>query len=557
MMSDTEGWAEAITIGDALLRACARDPAADAVVFPDERLTYGQLAARARTLARGLIGMGIQPGEHVGLLMANSPDCLASMYAIALAGAVFVPINTRYRAVELPYVITNADLAAILTSDRIDDYVDLLGLVQEALPGLASASDPSALSLEAAPRLRAIAVLGRRRSPGTLDEARVSELAAGVSEDQLDRRRAGVRVGGTALILYTSGTTSQPRGCLLAHEALVRCWTQVGRIYSLTPADRVWAPCPLFHLAGIGPMVMCAVSGAAFVSDTFFQADRALPLLRDEGATILYSAYPPITQAVLTHPDFDAADLPAARAILNVAPPDTLRQMQAALPHLTQLSLYGLTEGGGPITNNRMEDDLDTRVETVGGALPGVEVRIVDPVSRGPLPAGASGEIAIRGVTVCNGYYRDPVKTAAQFDAAGWYYTGDHGSLDAGGRLRFLGRLKDMLKVGGENVAPAEVEAHLALHPAVKLAQVVGVPDARLVEVPAAFVELRPGASASEEDLLAHCRGQIASFKEPRYIRFVTEWPMSATKVQKEPLRQALIKELEAGEVVSAAAPAN
>jgi acyl-CoA synthetase (AMP-forming)/AMP-acid ligase II len=553
--AQSDWWAEAVTLGDLLLRTAARHPERDAVVFPDERLSYAELAERARTFARGLIGLGIGAGEKVGVLMANSPDCVATIYAIALAGATVVPINTRYRAVELPYVITNAELAAIVTSDRIDDYVDLLGLIQEALPGLAESAEPDRLALAAAPLLRAVAVLGSRRSSGTVDEASLLEAAATVTEAELDHRRAGVAVRGTALVLYTSGTTAQPRGCILTHEALVRCWTNVGRVFAMDCEDRCWAPCPLFHLGAVGPLLMCAAHGAAFVSDTFFEATSALGLLERERPTILYPAYPPITQAVLTHPAFAGTDVSAARAMLNVGPPDLLRQMQSALPHVIQLSLYGLTEGGGAITYNRLGDDLDVRVETCGTALPGADVRVIDPETGADRPHDEPGEIVIRGVSVCEGYYRDPEKTARQFDGDGWFHTGDRGSLDQAGRLRFLGRLKDMLKVGGENVAPAEIEAHLGLHPAVKLVQVVGVPDERLEEVPAAFVELKPGRTATAEDLLEHCRDQIARFKVPRYIRFVNEWPMSATKVQKEPLRQQLIEEL-ADSAASSGSPA-
>ena len=542
--AQTDTWAEAVTLGDLLLRTAARHPDRDAVVFPSERVSYAELAHRARELARGLMGLGIGSGEKVGVLMANSPDCVATIYGIALAGATVVPINTRYRAVELPYVITNAELAAIVTSDRIDDYVDLLGLIQEALPGLAEAPQPTSLSEAAAPVLRAVAVLGTRRSPGTVNEAGLLEAAATVTDAELDHRRAGVAVRGTALVLYTSGTTAQPRGCILTHEALIRCWTNVGRVFEIHFEDRCWAPCPLFHLGAVGPMLMCAAHGAAFVSDTFFEATSALGLLERERPTILYPAYPPITQAVLTHPAFPATDLTTARAMLNVGPPDLLRQMQRALPHVIQLSLYGLTEGGGAITYNRLGDDLDVRVETTGTALPGVDVKVIDPETGDDRAANQEGEIVIRGVSLCEGYYRDPEKTARQFDDDGWFHTGDRGSLDEAGRLRFLGRLKDMLKVGGENVAPAEIEAHLGLHPAVKLVQVVGVPDERLDEVPAAFVELKPGHTATEQDLLDHCRDQIARFKIPRYIRFVSEWPMSATKVQKEPLRARLLEEL-------------
>jgi fatty-acyl-CoA synthase len=540
----SRGWADAVTLGDLLLRTADWRSAADAVVFPEERLSYRELAERARTFARGLIGLGVEPGEKVGVLMANSTDCIAAIYGSALAGAVVVPINTRYRAVELPYVITNAELAAIITSDRIDDYVDLLGLIASALPGIESAPDPYRLRLDAAPALRTVVALGARSAPGTVDELGLFEAAAKISESELEHRRAGVRVRGTALVLYTSGTTAQPRGCILTHEALVRCWTNVGRVFRMTAEDRCWAPCPLFHLGAVGPLLMCAAHGAAFISDTFFEATAALSLIEHEQATVLYPAYPPITQAVLTHPAFAETNVSSARAMLNVGPPDLLRQMQGAMPHVVQLSLYGLTEGGGAITYNRLDDDIDVRVQTCGTPLPGSEVRIVDPDTGELQRPGDEGEIVIRGISVCEGYYRDPEKTVMQFHEAGWFHTGDRGSLDPGGRLRFLGRLKDMLKVGGENVAPAEIEAHLGLHPAVKLVQVVGVPDDRLEQVPAAFVELKPGHTATEQELLDHCRDHIARFKIPRYIRFVSEWPMSATKVQKEPLRARLLEEL-------------
>jgi acyl-CoA synthetase (AMP-forming)/AMP-acid ligase II len=228
--------------------------------------------------------------------------------------------------------------------------------------------------------------------------------------------------------------------------------------------------------------------------------------------------------------------------MLNVGPVDLLAQMQAAVPGVVQLSLYGSTEGGGAITYGRLDDDLDTRLTTCGAPLPGTEVRI-----------GADGEILVRSFALFEGYANDDAKTEAAFDAGGWYRTGDRGALDERGRLRFLGRLKDMLKVGGENVAPAEIESLLSTHPAVKLVQVVGVPDARLDEVPVAFVELRAGAEASEEELIAFCAQRIASFKVPRWVRFVGDWPMSATKIQKGPLREAMLAEL--GSAVGARRP--
>jgi acyl-CoA synthetase (AMP-forming)/AMP-acid ligase II len=528
MRTDVRPWSEAVTLGDLLLKAAARAPAADAIVFPEERLSYGELEARARALAGGLIGLGVKRNDRVGVLMANSPDAIASMFAVALAGAVVVPINTRYRAVELPFVVSDAGVKVVLTSDRIDDYVDLLGLLHEALPGLAEAPDPHDLQLDGAPALRSVVVLGGARRPGTLSE---SDLAA--PTDELEFRRAAARVRDDALLLYTSGTTSLPRGCRLTHEAIVRNWATVAQILDLGAGERIWAPCPLFHLGAIGPLIAATSVAATFLSDTWFVPARALQLIQAERATHLYPAYPPITQGLIDQPAFARADLSSARVMLNVGPADLLRQMQAAMPNVVQLSLYGSTEGGGAITYSQLDDDLEARVTTCGVPLAGAEVRIAD-----------DGEILVRSFGLFDGYANDPEKTAAAFDEDGWYRTGDRGAIDAQGRLIFMGRLKDMLKVGGENVAAAEIESLLSTHPAVKLVQAVGVPDPRLEEVPAVFVELRHGQTAEEQELIAFCRERIARFKVPRYVRFVSEWPMSATKIQKAPLRERLIAEL-------------
>jgi len=515
------GWIEASPIGDLLVRAAASRPDGPALVFPQERLTWAELERRATEIGRGLLALGVEPGGRVGVLQANGPDCVASILGALLAGAVAVPMNIRYRVAELPHLIDDADLAAVLVSDRIDAHVDLAALLKESVARIEGPSP-------------ALVLLGERRDDGFVDEAELTRHAAEVDPAALDVRRRAVRLRQPAILLYTSGTTSRPSGCPLTHEALVRNWTEVAGVLALGPDDRLWAPCPLFHLAAIGPLVACAATGAAFVSDTWFDPGRALELIERERATVLYPAYPPISQGIFGDPGYADADLAAARVIVNVAPPDTLRSMQAAIPRATQLSLYGLTEGGGAVTYGRLDDEEEARMETCGAPLPGIEVRIT-----------AAGEILVRGYGLCEGYHGDPEKTAATFDADGWLHTGDRGELDPAGRLRFLGRLKEMLKVGGENVAPAEVEARLETHPAVKLAQVVGIPDERLVEVPVAFVELLPGAAADAEELIAHCRDGIAGFKVPRHVRVVEEWPLSATKIQKGPLRERMLDELQ------------
>jgi len=507
-MRRRDEWAEAVTIGDLLLRTAADAPERDALVFPDERLTYGELAASARRIARGLIGAGLRPGERVGYFMANSPETVAAFYGIALAGGVIVPVNTRYRAQELPFVLGNAGVKIVLTSDRIADYVDLRTLLEEARV------DQQIYEFGA-------------------NEAEFYALADGVSEAELDARRIAVRVGSTAMLLFTSGTTSQPRAARLSHESLVRNWTAFGNVFRLEPGDGLWAPGPMFHLGAIGPMVMCAVHGAALLTDVYYEPDRALKMIAREQPAVLFPAYPPITMGILTHPDFPSTDLSGIRVILNVGPEDLLRQIQASFPQATLVSIYALTEAGGAVTLTSLDDPLETRVSTCGLPLAGTEVKI-----------SSEGEILVRGISVCDGYHEDPEKNAQAFDSEGWLHTGDRGALDADGRVKFLGRLKEMMKVGGENVAEVEVESCISTHPAVKLVQVVGVPDARLDEVPAAYVELRPGATATEEDIIEHCRGKIASFKVPRYVRFVTEWPMSASKIQKGLLRERAATEL-------------
>ena len=513
-----EGYTEAISIGDLLLRTAERHPQLDALVFPEQRVTYAELAARARRIARGLIGAGLQPGQKVGYLMANSVDTVATFYAIALAGGVIVPINTRYRARELPFVIENAELAMIVTSDRIDDYVDLLALLEEARP-----------LVEQPPT---IIVLGTRTAPDTVDQATFDRFTEAVPDRDLDERRLRVKVGALAVLLFTSGTTSQPRACMLSHEALVRNWTTFGNVFRLQPGEKCWAPGPMFHLGAIGPILMNCAMGAAMLTDVWYDPTRALDLLGREQPEILYPAYPPITMGVLAHERFGEVDLTPARAILNVGPPELLRQIQRTVPHATLVTIYALSESGGAVTLTSLDDDMETRVGTCGSPIPGVEVKVQE------------GEILVRGVSVCDGYYRDPEKNAQAFDADGWLHTGDRGALDEDGRVKFLGRLKEMLKVGGENVAAVEIESHISTHPAVKLVQVIGVPDERLWEIPVACVELRPGADATEEDIVAHCRDAIASFKVPRHVRFVTEWPMSASKIQKHRLRAAVLEEL-------------
>jgi fatty-acyl-CoA synthase len=523
---------DVMPLGHLLLRSARNTPDKDALVFPDARITYRELADRAWGVARSLLALGVQPGEHVGVMMTNHPDLLASVFGASMIGAVVVPVNARYRTTELRFLIDDADLAVLMTHDSADAYVDFTALIEEALEGLD------------APKLRHVVMMGSRRPEGMLARDDFDALGDQADEALLRTRVEGVPLRDTALILYTSGTTSNPRGAMLSHEAFVRTWMVTAGIWGTTADDRLWSALPLFHVTALGTVTWVLGRGATFYSDYSFDAKRTVATLRDEKITQFYPAYQPVTEAVLAHPDFDKADLSAITIWLNVAPPEVLRKFQQRLPNAVQLTTYGGTEGGC-VSLTRRDDPLEVRLNTCGACQPGLELRVVDPFGQ-PLGPGERGIIQFRGYNTLSGYWKAPEKTAETMLEDGWVTMMDLGVLDEEGRVLFLGRVKETMKVGGENVAPQEIEAQLSTHPAVKLVSVVGIPDQRLAEVPAAFVELLPGHEATEEELIAHCKGRIASFKVPRLIRFIgeDEWPMSATKLQRFKLRDRLLQEL-------------
>jgi len=536
-------WIEATTFADLLGYMADQRPEAEALIFPHERLSYRELRHRAVSMARSLAALSVGRGDKVGILMPNCPDYVALLFGITMLGAVAVPINARFKRDELGYIIEHSDVRVLVTTDLIREYVDFVNLLQTCYPEL-TASNPQYLSLVRAPRLRQIVLLSEREVPGVIARSSFDALAEGVSASEVMHRQSQVRVRDVAFMMYTSGTTARPKGCLLSHETVVRNGMAAARRFHMRPTDRLWDPLPFFHMGGILPLTAAIYSGAAFLSMAHFEPETALEMMERERVTIAYPTFETITQALLHHPRFSETDFSRLRLVVNVGTPDRLRAMQQRLPHAVQVSAYGCTEGGGVIAYNWPDEDLESRVTTQGPPFEGIEVRIVDPQTGAPLPPNRPGEIVFRGYCLFDGYYKDPEGTAVVMDAEGWFHTGDLGALDAAGRIMYQGRLKDMLKVGGENVAAAEVESFLARHPAIKIIQVVGVPDERLVEVPAAFVELHEGASLTKDELIDFCKGQIASFKIPRYVRFVKEWPMSATKIQKFRLRQMLIEEL-------------
>ena len=518
------------TLGDLLVRTTNRFPNKDFLVFPERRVTYSEMLDVAYRRAKALVALGIRQGDHVGILMANCVEYIECLMAAQMIGAVAVLINARYKAPELAYILDNADIDLLITHDAISEYANFAELITSAI----EIKQPKRLAQK---------VMIAALADGFISDEAFHASGNRISQEEIDELRLAVVLRDPAIMMYTSGTTAHPKGCPLNHEVLVRNAINADRSrYFLTPTDRFWAPLPMFHMASILPLMCCMGAGSAMLTQSHFEAGQALEFMEREKVSIAFPAFPTVTMDLIQHPKFKETDLSNLRRINNVAPPDLLRKFQDAFPQAVQTSAYGLTEAGGVIAFNHPGESLDSRLHTCGQPLPGLNVKIVDPDTLEEKPAGEKGEILLRGYSVFDGYYKSPDKNAECF-VDGWFRTGDLCALTEEGHIEFHGRIKDMLKIGGENVAAIEIESLLSTHPAVGLVQVIGVPDDRLVEVACAYIELKAGAEADAQEFIDFCKGKIASFKVPRHVRIVTEWPMSTTKIQKYVLREWFVAE--------------
>jgi fatty-acyl-CoA synthase len=505
-----------------LIDRAAATAGEDAGLFlPGEGAAYPDFAARSNELALRLRGAGVRRGDRVGLLFNSSVDAYALLVGAMRLGALPVPTNVRFKSIELRYVIAKSGAKVVVAEPRFADAL--------REPGIAGA---------------ARVVIGA-------DDEEFAAGAADVDPAEVAAETAALGADDDAIMLFTSGTTAHPKGCIHRHLALVAEGERFAERVGLGPGDRFWTPLPFFHIGGLDVLAAAASAGCANLQMAHFDAGLALEQLA-QGVTVAFPAFETIWLAVLGHERFAATDLSALRLVLNVAVPSSLRAMQERLPTAVQVSCFGSTETAGFACVGEAGDTIEQRTTTSGKPLRDVEVRVVDPETGRQLPPGEPGELVVRGPTRFVRYHDEPEATAATIDAEGWYHSGDLGRIDDDGRVSFAGRLKDVLKVGGENVAAAEVEEYLVQHPAVEIVQVVGAPDARLVEVPAAFVQVRRGVSVTEEELVEFCRGRIAAFKIPRYVRFVEAWPMSGTKIQKFRLREQLAAELELAGITEA-----
>ena len=548
MNEHTTPWVEGLTIGQVLAETARRHGDREALVFPQlgRRWTWREFADDVDAAARGLVALGIQKGEHVALWATNVPEWVLLQFAAARIGAVLVNINPAYRPFELEYVLNQSDSVALFLVDQFkaSNYFQML---QEVCPEVAEAKDGRVASARFA-KLRTIVVLKGSPPAGLLTWQAMVEQGRTVPAGKLEEIAGTLAPGEPINIQYTSGTTGFPKAATLSHRNLLLNAFYVGQCQRFTAEDRLCIPVPFYHCFGcvLGTLA-CAVYGTAMIIPAeYFQPRPTLDALEHERATAVYGV-PTMYIAQLQDPSLAGRKFALRTGIMSGAPCpiEVMRQVIDKLGPSQITIAYGQTEASPVITQTRTDDPLELRVETVGRPLPDVEVKIFDPASGRDLPDGEQGELCARGHVVMLGYYKNEEATKAAIDAQGWLHTGDLAVRLPGGYYKITGRLKDMVIRGGENIYPREIEEFLFTHPAVEQAAVVGLPDPKYGEELCAWIKLKAGATATEDQIRDFCRARLAHYKVPRYVRFVEQFPQTVTgKIQKFKIRESMKEEL-------------
>ncbi len=545
-----------ITIGDMLDKQAERYPEREAVVYAypelglELRWTYCQYRDEANRLAKGLLALGIEHGEHVAVWAPNLPEWILLQMALAKIGAVMVTVNTAYRANELEYVLRQGDVTTLFLAQEVrgNSYLDSL---YQIVPELHSLTDPVAQHVQSTslPHLKRAVVLAEVQRTGLLRYAQIGELSVAISDEELATRQTRVTPQDVVQIQYTSGTTGFPKGAMLTHYGHLNNAFLYAKRGNFQPEDRNVAGVPFFHVSGcvLGILAMM-VTGGTYIPLITFDPLKNLELIVSEQATICFGV-PTMLVALLNHPrflagEFDTSTLRIVGTGGSPVPVVVMEQVQSKMG-ADALIVFGMTEGSGVMTQTRLSDSFALKSSTVGLPLPHTEAMIVNSQTGEPVGFDEPGELLMRGFLVMKGYYQMAKKTAETIDEQGWLHSGDLATMNAHGYLNIVGRLKDMIIRGAENLYPAEIEQFLMRHPKVADAQVVGVPDAYMMEEMVALLKLKPEVDVSEEEIRAYCQGKISKYKIPRYIRFVTEYPLTASgKVKKFELQKQMIEVL-------------
>jgi fatty-acyl-CoA synthase len=523
-----------LTLPRVLARTTAERAERQAFVAPGESRSWRQLSDGAAVVARALHASGIRRGDHVGVMLGNGEKWLEVFFACASLGAVTVPVNTRFKTEELAFCLKKADVKLLFTADRFLG-IDFIALLTQVEPAIATALPGAAL-----PELAQIVVLGSDVPAGAVAFDAFLARAHGVEVAETSALAESVLPDDVLLMQFTSGTTSFPKGVMLTHANMLGNARAAAVRMGVTADDRYFSIRPYFHVAGSSLSVLVSViTGCCLLTLPKFDVAQALRMLDEERCT-LTSGNDTIFLMLMGHPDFDADKL-HLRGGWAAAGPEVMQKIRDVMRVPSICNAYGQSEASPNIVMSAHDDPFELRAHGWALPHPGMAVRIVDPATQHEVPRGERGEIQARGWSIMRGYYKMPEATAQALSPDGWLRTGDVGEMDEAGRIRMVGRLKDMFRVGGENVAPAEVEEVLHGHAAVQMAQVIGVPDPRLGEVAAAFILLKPGASAEPEELIAWCKARCANFKVPRYLVIVDSFEhigmTGSSKVQKNKLR--------------------
>jgi fatty-acyl-CoA synthase len=531
-----------LTIGAFLEKMVEQDPDQEFMVYPDRdlRFTYQEFDNRVNLLAKGLLEIGIEKGDHVGIWAKNVPDWLTLLFATSKIGAVLVTVNTAYKSHELAYVLEQSDMKALAIIDGYQD-VDYLDIVYELIPELKT-QERGKLKSEKFPFLESVIYVGQEKHRGMYNTNEILLLGKHGDDAEFQKIKASVDNNDVVNMQYTSGTTGFPKGVMLTHRNILNNGYYIGERQKFTEKDRLCITVPLFHCFGIVLAVMATFShGATMVMVELFDPLMVLAAVQKERCTALYGV-PTMFIAEYSHPMFDMFDLSSLRTGIMAGSTPPIEAMKRVVNDMNMnqiTSVYGLTEGSPGFTQTSVDDPLEKRVETVGKPLPECEVKIVDPETGEDLGPHQTGEICCKGYNVMKGYYKMPDKTREVIDDDGWLHSGDLASVDEEGYYSIVGRIKDMIIRGGENIYPREIEEFLYTMPGVLDVQVVGIPDEKYGEIVGACIILEDGAELTEEDVRDYARTKIARFKVPKHVFFVDEFPLTASgKIQKFILRE-------------------
>jgi fatty-acyl-CoA synthase len=537
-----------LTIGAAFDAACAAHPDVPALISRHQKIrwTYAEMRTRVDALAAGLLALGLEPGDRVGIWAPNCAEWALTQFATAKAGLILVNINPAYRLSEAEYALNKVGCKALVTAvaHKTSEYLHML---RELAPEL-NAARPGDLHAARLPDLRLVITLGEQDHAGCIAFHQACDAGTPADVERLAEIGPALQFDDAINIQFTSGTTGFPKGATLSHHNILNNGYSVGEAIGLDVGERLCIPVPLYHCFG---MVMGNLGCITHAATMVYPAEGFDPLavldaVEAEACQALYGV-PTMFIAMLGHERFGEFDLSSLRTGIMAGSPCPIEVMRQVIDrmHMPQVTIaYGMTETSPVSFQSAADDSLEHRVSTVGRVQPHLEVKIVDEAGR-IVPRGVSGELCTRGYSVMLGYWDDPERTAEALDAAGWMHTGDLATLDADGYGNIVGRIKDMVIRGGENVYPREVEEFLYRHPAIQDVQVIGVPDRKYGEELCAWIVLKPGEALTPEAARDFCKGQIAHYKIPRYIRFVQGFPTTVTgKVQKFAMREAMIAEL-------------